>query len=530
MTTFWKSNPRQYCEACGCWIDAKPSQIKKHEEGFRHKGNVIRRASKAKREKFLAQKEANKHSEAFAAIERAAKHQYVKDCANGTASFNPKNRSSHSKRRKDKPSFLPSDDEQYYYLDKLGTTHGPYSSSTMVKWYHFGFFVGALRIRKRTQSEFIHLKNIEDPFNYSEFLKRFHFDARFKKNVLEWIDISDASTVPPGIEIPQSLKNDFFKMYPKRTEKKQPIKGGGNDRFKQHQYYSTGTDFKPKKVASVQTKDLMNGRSHKEQRQLFIRGQMRKYKAKCNCGDSDCHLKHNRDVDEEDKSETTKVQKVDSNKEDKPKNANVDEFGFGKWESVTKEEFDAKHSNAHLLKAKNKRKRWWRDQINANVPSAKRKRLMGIEQLGSDEEGDYDEQYGFGDLIRGKEEDDADNIHQQYKQSTEKIAISIGSKLIVDKDERNGDDDEVLNEEDVLVRDAKLKLKALREKEMEAKMKKEEKVIEELDEYVNERNENQIDEELRIRQQVNGSKDGALFKKKKKKKKKRQRGNIGIDL
>merc|ERR1712228_157794 len=505
-------------------MGAKPSQIKKHESGFRHKGNVIRRASKAKRDKFLAHKEANKHKDEIAAIERAAKHQYIKDCANGlnSSSFHRQ-----SKRRKDKPSFLPSDNEQFYYLDKIGTTHGPFSTSTMVKWYHFGFFVGKLRIRKRTQSEFVHLKNIKDPFNYSEFQKRFHSDARFNKSVLEWLDITNANTVPPGIEIPQSLKDEFFKIYPKKIEKKQQIIKEANNKYKQHQYYSNGIDFKPKKV--TQSVDFSDGRSKKEQRQLFIRGKMRKYKTKCNCGDSDCHLKHNREFEEEsnDKSESNKVQKVELKKEAKAKNVNVDDFGFGKWETVSKEEFDAQHSNERLLKAKNKKKRWWRDQINANTPNAKRKRLMGIEHMESDEERDYDQQYGFGDVIDGKEHD-TDNIHKQFKQSTEKIAISIGKKMILHQNEKRKENEEVLimNEEDVMVRDAKLKLKALKENEMRIEMDRKQKVKEELmednDECVNDQNVNQIDEALLIQNEVNGNKDVGVFKKKKKKKKKRQ--------
>merc|ERR1712228_714820 len=129
-----------------------------------------------------------------------------------------------------------------------------------------------------------------------------------------------------------------------------------------------------------------------------------------------------------------------------------------------------------------------------------------------DEERDYDQQYGFGDVIDGKEHD-TDNIHKQFKQSTEKIAISIGKKMILHQNEKRKENEEVLimNEEDVMVRDAKLKLKALKENEMKVELEKKQKVKEELmednDECVNDQNVNQIDEALLIQNEVNGNKD-----------------------
>merc|ERR1712130_835898 len=148
--------------------------------------------------------------------------------------------------------------------------------------------------------------------------------------------------------------------------------------------------------------------------------------------------------------------------------------------------------------------------------------------MASDEERDYDEQYGFDDFIDRKE-DDMDNIHKQFKQSKEKIAISIGTKII-EKNEKKKENDDVLimNEEDVMIRNAKLKLKALKENEMKIEMEKKQKVKEELmednDECGNDQNINQIDEALLIQNEVNGNKDVGVFKKKKKKKKKRQIG------
>ena len=73
----------------------------------------------------MAGKESNKSSMEFAAIERAAKRQYVRDCANGLASsdgqcsFSNNIRNNYSHQRKDfeHRSFLPSDHDIYYYLE-----------------------------------------------------------------------------------------------------------------------------------------------------------------------------------------------------------------------------------------------------------------------------------------------------------------------------------------------------------------------------------------------------------------------------
>ena len=117
MTDYWISNERHYCKECGCWMDGKASSIRRHEEGFRHKGNVERLLKKLKRERIFAQKEANKRNAEIAAIERAAKKQYIKDCAEGlTSSYGQINtfsmNTNHNQRSKGKDrdrSFVPID-------------------------------------------------------------------------------------------------------------------------------------------------------------------------------------------------------------------------------------------------------------------------------------------------------------------------------------------------------------------------------------------------------------------------------------
>eukprot|EP01083_Nonionella_stella_P299555 1018077_1 len=400
MTEFWISNARHYCKECKCWMDGKASSIRKHEEGYRHKGNVDRLLKQLKREKIVAQRESHKQSMEFAAIERAAKKQYIKDCASGLASsdghcaFNP-NRSHHKYKRKDKHrSFLPPDVDPdsacFYYLDKNGTCHGPYPSPTMCKWYHFGFFVGGLRIRKRQDTEFIHLRDIKNPFNYSEFMQKFNTNLSFRTRILQSIDISNASTVPPGIDIPQKLKNEFYKMYPQ------------NDTKIDHTTHPIPRHELTKHDRMFQSS--MNA-TNKQQRRTFIRGHLRKYKSKPK--HSDNHKSETNDSEKtietvKDDDKEIKDDKSEGEKEDKEEvKDDTDDLGFGKWETVTKAEFDAKHSNKQLLQQDKTRKRWWRDTENANLPIAKRKKLMGLanDDTDSENERDYDDEYGIGENI-----------------------------------------------------------------------------------------------------------------------------------
>ena len=555
MTDYWVSNERHYCKECGCWMDGKASSIRKHEEGFRHKGNVERLLKKLKRDKIFKQRESNKHNAEFAAIERAAKRQYIKDCANGLTSsqygqlntFNHSNNNNHNLRRKDNKTnlFLGTDNDIYYYLDKDGVVHGPYTSSKMCIWYHFGFFVGALRIRKREETQFIHLRDIKNPFNYIQFEKKLNTNVQFRKNVINSIDISNANTVPPGIDIPQKLKDEFYKLYPLQNNKNDNDndnnKSKTEKKYEAHKYYSNGIHFNGN--------NNNNGMTKREQRKIFVRGHMRKYKMKCNCGDSDCHIKHNKeyiekeDIEKEEENVDIKYVKKSKEKKEDKKREDVDEFGFGKWETVTKAEFDKKHSNQHLFKQKeNSKKRWWRDQINSNLPIAKRKKFMGIDEMASDEERDYDEQYGINEILKQKElmeneQQNNDNIHNQYNQSNEKIAISISNKFKInvqknnnnDNNINNQNDDILLNEEDIMIKNAKLKLKKMKEEQLKANQERKQKMLQTLDECVNDQNNkisinNQVDQELRIQQEIDNS-GGALFKKKKKKKN-RQRGKI----
>jgi len=345
------------------------------------------------------------------------------------------------------------------------------------------------------------------------------------------IDISDAKTVPPGIEIPKALKDQFFKMHPSQTKsvkaRKNVLNLSNYHYIKPHEHYSDGKNFKPK----------TGDKKKKEQRTLFIRGKMRKYKGRCKCGDSDCNGKQCvREQQEKQIQAKDKQAEIIKTKETKPKVQKKDEFGFGSWETVTQQEFDQQHSNEQIIKEKNTKKRWWRDQINANTSHAKRKRLMGIEKMASDEERDYDDQYCIADLIDcRKEEGDDDNMHTKFKQAADKIAISFGNKNehVGQWVDGNAHESIDLNEEDIKIRDARNKLKAMRDNELNEQMKKKEKVIEELGvEYIVDANgKNQVDEALIIMQEIKGKNcDGVFKKKKKRKKKNRQRGNIGIEM
>ncbi|XP_060073296.1 WW domain-binding protein 4-like [Ylistrum balloti] len=81
MATYWKSQPKKFCDFCKCWItDNKPS-VDFHEKGKKHQENVKRKIDEVRKK---SSKDAEKKEEAeedFRKMEQAALEAFKKDLA-----------------------------------------------------------------------------------------------------------------------------------------------------------------------------------------------------------------------------------------------------------------------------------------------------------------------------------------------------------------------------------------------------------------------------------------------------------------
>ncbi|XP_033743296.1 WW domain-binding protein 4-like [Pecten maximus] len=81
MATYWKSQPKKFCDFCKCWItDNKPS-VDFHEKGKKHQENVKRKIDEVRKK---STKDAEKREEAeddFRKMEEAALEAFKKDLA-----------------------------------------------------------------------------------------------------------------------------------------------------------------------------------------------------------------------------------------------------------------------------------------------------------------------------------------------------------------------------------------------------------------------------------------------------------------
>lgn len=81
MATYWKSQPKKFCDFCKCWItDNKPS-VDFHEKGKKHQENVKKKIDEVRKK---STKDAEKRQEAeddFRKMEEAALEAFKKDLA-----------------------------------------------------------------------------------------------------------------------------------------------------------------------------------------------------------------------------------------------------------------------------------------------------------------------------------------------------------------------------------------------------------------------------------------------------------------
>ncbi|XP_064609932.1 WW domain-binding protein 4-like [Liolophura sinensis] len=82
MATYWKSQPRKFCDYCKCWItDNKPS-VDFHEKGKKHQENVKRRIDEIKQKSLKDAAEKNELDSDMRKLEEAAIAAFKKDLIN----------------------------------------------------------------------------------------------------------------------------------------------------------------------------------------------------------------------------------------------------------------------------------------------------------------------------------------------------------------------------------------------------------------------------------------------------------------
>ncbi|ETO17055.1 hypothetical protein RFI_20279, partial [Reticulomyxa filosa] len=203
MTDIWKSNPRYYCKTCGCWLDAKASSIRRHEQGSRHQSNVTHMLQQIKRDKLLQKKAESSHNHEISQIETAAKKAYVKDCANGVVDADGQTSAGALLQSANNSGSGNNSNSNKFYE----TFHGSNSTDN------------AVRVRRHFDVEFSKIRDIEDPFDYKKkFLVKWESNYAFRDRMMSSVDIKDRSTLPPNMGIPQALLQSFQKEQSKTDD------------------------------------------------------------------------------------------------------------------------------------------------------------------------------------------------------------------------------------------------------------------------------------------------------------------------
>eukprot|EP00043_Microstomoeca_roanoka_P013812 m.135674 g.135674 ORF g.135674 m.135674 type:complete len:242 (-) comp15853_c3_seq2:558-1283(-) len=82
MASFWKSNPRKYCEYCNCWFADNKVSIEFHEAGARHKENVAKKLKDSRRNYVKKQQEQAEVDDILLNARKAALASLSKDVIN----------------------------------------------------------------------------------------------------------------------------------------------------------------------------------------------------------------------------------------------------------------------------------------------------------------------------------------------------------------------------------------------------------------------------------------------------------------
>ncbi|MES1920589.1 hypothetical protein MHBO_002246, partial [Bonamia ostreae] len=229
MTTYWISNPRQYCRDCKTYIDSKPENVRKHEAGAKHQKAMKKRRNMLRDQNY--ERSATKHGfeKQMELVEKAARDSYKKDSSYFSmfddqsrfeqqdrflemANFSkfppiPKNEDNFqkfSKGFKPPPGMSSATTPTWLYKDEEGRVQGPWKLSEMILWNASGFFDKEMEVRNISKREMGWL-----PINcWAEIVGEENVQQIPKQNVGT---NSKHKNFPNGDDTKISDKNDSFK-------------------------------------------------------------------------------------------------------------------------------------------------------------------------------------------------------------------------------------------------------------------------------------------------------------------------------
>lgn len=355
--------------------------------------------------------------------------------------------------------------KEYYYLDDNGQSHGPFSEEQMCIWKYFGFFNSELKIREKKDIQFHKLKGFHENrlFDYSNFLQKMKDNKTYYNKIMNYIDITNPTSFPKNLIIPDRIKHEMQKIADVK-----PINNNNNN---------INLDLDKKLVKSV------------------VKSVSKNVKPKI--------------------SDNTKLNKENNDKkiEDTTNNnREVDEFGFGKWETVNENEFhesNIKHNLNIEYQANPKqfiRKRQKTLQNNDN----KRIKLMSKEEINdSDDDRNYDDDYNLKSIVNLYENENNLNIEHNDNIEDEDLSINKTQKNVFEikiktkaiKQEHKDDVNEKMDMERI-----KEIIKQEKQKKIEEEKEKQQEIINAI------QNKKQNDNEINI---------DIVFKKKRNKKKRK---------
>ncbi|XP_071951864.1 WW domain-binding protein 4-like [Antedon mediterranea] len=82
MATYWKSQPKKFCDFCKCWIAENKASVDFHERGKKHKENVEKRINELRKSGLQKHKDEQAAKKSMAAIEKAALKAFEQDLKN----------------------------------------------------------------------------------------------------------------------------------------------------------------------------------------------------------------------------------------------------------------------------------------------------------------------------------------------------------------------------------------------------------------------------------------------------------------
>ncbi|XP_065317457.1 uncharacterized protein LOC135925860 isoform X1 [Gordionus sp. m RMFG-2023] len=88
MTTYWKSQPKKFCELCKCWFSDNANSSAIHEKGLNHKENLKRKIQQISENKVLGDKQQNAYEKCMMQIEKAAMKSFKRDLENDSLIIN----------------------------------------------------------------------------------------------------------------------------------------------------------------------------------------------------------------------------------------------------------------------------------------------------------------------------------------------------------------------------------------------------------------------------------------------------------